>query len=304
MGLLSMFASNNWLSINRDLMKILGLKTTVLLGELCSEYDHWEREGKLVDDMFFCSIEHLEDRTTLSRYEQTVSINQLKELGILDVILKGVPATRYFKFNKPQFVNFLQSRLLETDKLDCKKLYSSNTNNTRNNKIDNVSTIVDTEISKEIPSNSCQNTDTMTQGSGSNKNKQNKSNIYNRTPQKVLTNEKKPNLWEKCVSEIDKRYDGTSVQSALMEYLPYRLKSTIHPIGFSGWVGLLNKLDKFGTTDEEKCKIIEQSIKMKWDTFVELKTWGRKSNDKSVFGENDNMQAGAPVGSFKKGVIF
>lgn len=302
MGLVSMFASNNWLSINRDLMKVLGLKTTVLLGELCSEYDYWEREGKLVDGMFYCSIEHLEDKTTLSRYEQTVSINQLKELGILDVVLKGVPATRYFKFNKSQFVNFLQSRLLETDKQDGKKLYSSNNNTSNNKQEDNVSTNVDTEISKEIPSS-----DIETISHVSTPHTEGVSITNNiRAPQKVLTNEKpkKKNLWEKCTDEINRRYTDTTLHVMLVEYLEYRLKSKLHPMGFAGWVGLLNKLDKLGKTDEEKCKIIEQSIKMKWDTFAELKTWGRKSNDKSVFGETEAVHCGTPVQSFRVGLTF
>ena len=301
MGLVQLFASNNWLSINRTLMKVLGLKTTVLLGELCSEYDYWEREGKLVDGMFYCSIEHLEEQTTLSRYEQTTAINQLKELGILDVMLKGVPATRYFKFNKSQFVNFLQSGLLETNKLDSKKLYSSNTINTSNKEEDIVSTYVDTEISGEISSN---DTETISHVSGN----RTEGSIYkyNRTPQKNLTPEKpkKKNLWEKCMDEINRRYKDTIVYDAIVEYLGYRLKSTIHRIGYDGWVGLLNKLDKLGKTDEEKCKIIEQSIKMKWDTFAELKTWGRKSNDKSVFGETDAIHCGTPVQSFRAELTF
>lgn len=302
MGLVQLFASNNWLSINRTLMKVLGLKTTVLLGELCSEYDYWEREGKLVDGMFYCSIEHLEEQTTLSRYEQTTSINQLKGLGILEVTLKGVPATRYFKFNKSQFVNFLQSGLSETNKLDSKKLYSSNTINTSNKEEDKVSTYVDTEISGEISSN---DTETISHVS-MNRTEGSPIYKYNRAPQKVLTNEKpkKKNLWEKCMDEIDRRYKDTIVYDAIVEYLGYRLKSTIHRIGYDGWVGLLNKLDKLGKTDEEKCKIIEQSIKMKWDTFAELKTWGRRPSGKEVFGENDNMRYGAPVQSFRTGLTF
>ena len=306
MGLVQLFASNNWLSINRTLMKVLGLKTTVLLGELCSEYDYWEREGKLVDGMFYCSIEHLEEQTTLSRYEQTTSINQLKELGILEVTLKGVPATRYFKFNKSQFVNFLQSGLSETNKLDSKKLYSSNTINTSNKEETKVSTNVDTEISQEISSN-----DTETISHVSTPHTEGVSITNNiRTPKKVLTSEKpkKKNLWEKCTDEINRRYTDTTLHVMLVEYLDYRLKSKLHPMGFNGWVGLLNKLDKLGKTDEEKCKIIEQSIKMKWDTFAELKTWGKGSSRYSatdVFAEGGMVHSiPADRSNFMGGMMF
>ena len=168
--------------------------------------------------------------------------------------------------------------------------------------IDKVSTNVDTSPTKGGSINDTETTSHVsmnrTEGSPIYK--------YNRAPQKVLTNEKpkKKNLWEKCTDEINRRYTDTTLHVMLVEYLEYRIHSRQHPMGFAGWVGLLNKLDVLGKTDEEKCKIIEQSIKMKWDTFAELKTWGRKSNDKSVFGENDNMRCGAPIQSFRTGVIF
>ena len=134
-------------------------------------------------------------------------------------------------------------------------------------------------------------------------------NIYNRAPQKILTKEKskKPNLWDKCFSEIHRRYKGTKVYDPIIEYLGYRIKSDMHPLGYSGWVGLLNKLDKLGQTDDEKCKIIEQSIKMKWDTFAELKKWNNGSSKpvgREVFGETDAMRCGAPVKSIKPGIVF
>ena len=66
-------------------------------------------------------------------------------------------------------------------------------------------------------------------------------------------------------------------------------------MGFAGWVGLLNKLDLLGQTEDERCKIVDQSLKMKWDTFVELKTWS-KPKGRERFGETENMHSGVPVG--------
>lgn len=128
-----------------------------------------------------------------------------------------------------------------------------------------------------------------------------------RKPQKILTEEKtkekKPNLYERCQNEIVNRYGLGKLNASLHEYLGYRIRSRQHPMGFSGWVGLLNKLDLLGQTEDEKCKIVEQSIKMKWDTFVELKTWGRKTGCER-FGEHQDMRSGAPVGDIMTNMVF
>lgn len=154
-----------------------------------------------------------------------------------------------------------------------------------------VSTNVDTEIPKEISSDNsktqpCVLTNTST-----------KYKPIRR--QRVLFDDEEPkkkkSLWEKCVDEIDKRYGGTMVYDSIKEYLDYRIHSKQHSLGFSGWVSILNKLDVLGQTDEEKCKIIEQSIKMKWDTFAELRTWNKKTGCER-FGETEDMRSGVPVG--------
>ena len=234
------------------------------------------------------------------------NLNRLMELGLIKQVYHSVDNHEvHYKAIVPN----KQGTDEQSSPSDVNKVHECNEQSSLNNIVDNiedkidiVSTKVDTEISGEISSN---DTETISHVS---MNRTEGSSIYkyNRAPQKVLTNEKpkKKNLWEKCMDEIDRRYKDTIVYDAIVEYLGYRLKSTIHRIGFAGWVGLLNKLDTLGKTDEEKCKIIEQSIKMKWDTFAELKTWGRRPSGKEVFGENDNMRYGAPVQSFRSGVTF
>ena len=288
MGLVQLFASNNWLSINRTLMRVLGLKTTVLLGELCSEYDYWEREGKLIDGMFYCSIEHLEEQTTLSRYEQTTSINQLKELGILEVVLKGVPATRYFKFNKSQFVNFLQTRLLETDKPDSEKLarnYNIQTRIKETKETLSKDKVDSDESSPEISQENIQETEVYPSR---------RKRLFDTDDTGESKPKKKGNLFERCVEEAKNRYHD-ELLTVVLEYLNYRIKSKQHGFGFQAWVNLLNKLDALADFDQEKVRIVEQSLQMKWDTFAELRTWGKKTGCER-FGETEDMRSGVPVG--------
>lgn len=103
MSILNLLASNGFITVNKQIMRELGLEEAVLLGELCSEYVYWESQNKLTDDnMFFCSVNKLEENTGLSDRKQRRIIKRLEELEILETQLKGLPATRYFKINVEQ----------------------------------------------------------------------------------------------------------------------------------------------------------------------------------------------------------
>lgn len=142
-NIVSLLASDNFLVINRDLLKMYGLNVTLMLCELASEYNYYSKEGKLEEDgMFFSTIENIADRTGLSRYQQAEALKKLNEMGIVKTIVKGVPAKRYFKLDVEKLANQLannsQSSLQKTDKLDVKKLATNNNNikiiNNNNNK--------------------------------------------------------------------------------------------------------------------------------------------------------------------------
>lgn len=105
---------------------------------------------------------------------------------------------------------------------------------------------------------------------------------------------KKGNLFERCVEEAKNRYHD-ELLTVVLEYLNYRIKSKQHGFGFQAWVNLLNKLDALADFDQEKVRIVEQSLQMKWDTFAELRTWGKKTGCER-FGETEDMRSGVPVG--------
>ena len=194
---------------------------------------------------------------------------------------------------------------------DVNKVHEGSEQSSLNNIVDNIVDSID-KVSTNVDTSPTEGGSVSDTESHVSMNRTEGSSIYkyNRAPQKVLTNEKpkKKNLWEKCTDEINRRYTDTTLHVMLVEYLEYRLKSKLHPMGFAGWVGLLNKLDTLGKTDEEKCKIIEQSIKMKWDTFAELKTWGKGSSRYSatdVFAEGGTVHSiPADRSNFMGGMVF
>lgn len=119
MDILKLMASNNFIIVNRDLIKEFGTNGAVLLGELASEYNYYHDNNRLSDDgMFFSTIENVENNTGLSRYQQKKTIDELKKKGVIDVKLRGMPAKRYIRINTDKL--FFSSQ--ETSKQDSEKL--------------------------------------------------------------------------------------------------------------------------------------------------------------------------------------
>ena len=55
MSITQLFASRNFVVVNKSLIKLIGLEEAVILGKLASEYDYWENSGKLDDEGYFPS---------------------------------------------------------------------------------------------------------------------------------------------------------------------------------------------------------------------------------------------------------
>lgn len=144
MSILNTLASENYFIVNRDLIKNLGLESAVMLGELASEYSYFQKNNELENDWFYSTLENIEERTTLSKYNQNKIISDLKKKGIIETKLKGVPARRYIKINEDKLLSYLDqdrskfSKLVSKNfnQLDSKnfdQLYNNN-NNKNNNK--------------------------------------------------------------------------------------------------------------------------------------------------------------------------
>lgn len=152
MRITQLLASRNYLIINKDLLKIFGLEATILLGELCSEYEYWENQNLAKDGFFFSTIENIKDNTTLSVKQQKNALTKLMDLNVIECKVMGLPARRYFKINETGIVEFVQKEqtrysqkgqtslskrdkldIAERDKLDCPKGTTNNNNINNNN---------------------------------------------------------------------------------------------------------------------------------------------------------------------------
>lgn len=144
MEIIDFLANDNYIIVNKDLIRKIGLNEAVLIGELASEYKSWRKKEKLVDDMFYSTIENIEVNTGLNEYHQRKIINNLIKLDLIECKVKGMPATRYIKLKQEniakmlnlQFFNNLSSSSLKFKELVPENLKgNSNKNNNKNNNI-------------------------------------------------------------------------------------------------------------------------------------------------------------------------
>ncbi len=94
-------------AFNRDLAKALG---SVTAGLLLSQLLYWHGKGN-DPEWFYKTIEELKEETELSRAEQDTAIKRCKELGLIKVKIKGIPAKRHFTLNIEKIIEILESSL-------------------------------------------------------------------------------------------------------------------------------------------------------------------------------------------------
>ena len=153
MGLVSMIASNNYIVVNKQLARAFGLEEALILGELASEMEYWQQRGELKDGYFYSTIENVKDSTTLSDKRQRAALGTLKDAGIVDVKLAGLPAKRYVRINEKQLALILlnnsgengETSSAKTEELETPKQQTNN-NKPNNNKNTNNKEIYKTVI--------------------------------------------------------------------------------------------------------------------------------------------------------------
>lgn len=98
-GIINLLANNGYIILNKIVIKKLGLHEAIILGELCSEYTHWEKNGKLEDDYFYSTRENIERNTGLSAYQQREPMKKLISIGVILEKSKGMPLQKWYSLN-------------------------------------------------------------------------------------------------------------------------------------------------------------------------------------------------------------
>lgn len=132
MSILNLLASNSFITVNKELIKVVGIEAALLFGELAGEYVYWVEQNQ--GESFFSTVENIEEKTTLNDYQQRKAIKVLKDKGLIECKAKGVPAKRYFEIHedrlfelfKFKFSKNLRSSSEKFKELDLENFQSNN----------------------------------------------------------------------------------------------------------------------------------------------------------------------------------
>jgi len=133
-----LLSSSAFLIVNKQLAKQVGLKGAVLLADLISKEEYFMANG-MTDGWFFNTAKNIEEDTCLTSHQQRKAIKSLKDLGIIETKVVGIPAKQHFKIIENKLLSYLNTSCEETTKLVVKKTQTINKNNNKNNNNNNIS---------------------------------------------------------------------------------------------------------------------------------------------------------------------
>ena len=245
-GISKLLSTDGFIQVNKALIKKLGLHEAIIIGELCAEYNYWEEQNKLIDDMFYSTRDNIEENTGLNDHYQRKALTTLKESGIVSVSRKDVPAKNYYKIHFDKLLMLLSSSSSRNEELE---VYEMNLNNNKqekqtNNKTNSKELVQDFEFGKQKP--------------------------------------KKQNLFTKCVSLIDDKTNDQELRSLLISWLnmlleKYKYRGKI--LYANVFKGKLNMLDKFDEADWKE--IIEYNLQKGYEGFYPIPTFNNSFKNES-----------------------
>jgi len=305
MGILSLIASRNFIAVNKDLMRLLGLDEAVLLGELASEYAYWHEQNKLDGGWFYSTVENVEKNTTLKKNRQATALKNLQKIGIIEVKRKGLPAKRYIKINEEKILDVLSNKKLKNSTSEPEKLEKSTdlsvdekqpTSRTENGQLDVPKTAINknnrikinNNIKKERKVKREEEKKLIEKVNNSNSISENKSIIEN--TKNPLTNNsltEKNDSFDKLIESYTK---NEKIQEELKEYLKVR-KTMKAPLTNRAIKLFLSRLSDLTNDDAEKLRIIQNSIMNGWKTFYPLKPDQKEQlNNKSSYNLDEYVK--------------
>jgi hypothetical protein len=137
-----LLSSTAFLIVNKELAKQVGLKSAVLLADLISKEEYFISKG-MTDGWFFNTAKNIESDTSLTSHQQRKAIKNLKDLGVIETKVVGIPAKQHFKIIENKLLSYFNTSCEESVKQVVKKTQTINknkeiriTNNTISNRRD------------------------------------------------------------------------------------------------------------------------------------------------------------------------
>lgn len=107
-----LLAHDGYVSVNKVLIKELGVEAALLYGELCSEYNYFKTHKMLdADGAFYSTVENVEANIYMNDYSQRKALKLLEERNLLSISKRGLPPKRYIKLNGDALSKLLEANL-------------------------------------------------------------------------------------------------------------------------------------------------------------------------------------------------
>lgn len=96
----STLSNDAYWQVNKKLARRFGNDAAIILSDLISKYDYHDDRGELTKSgEFFYTIEDMEKYTNVKKKAQTNALRKLKNAKMIEIDVRGLPASRYFKIN-------------------------------------------------------------------------------------------------------------------------------------------------------------------------------------------------------------
>ena len=241
MDILDLLASDNYIIVNKTLVAEIGLENAIVFGVLCSY------QRGFGNDEFYREQEKIIEDTGLSEYIVRKAIKELKDLELIEVNKKGMPAKYFYKVNISLTFKFLKSSAIKSGTTSAIKsgttsaIKSGTTNkNNINNNNSNINLSNNKLLSKPIleEKNSKKAFDL---GKPSKKLTQ-KEKLYHKLLDEILVKSslyQKDNIrdllirWINALYEINKLPSSISLEDSLLELSKYDDTTIINTINNS-----------------------------------------------------------------------
>jgi len=217
-GIINLLSNNGYIIVNKMAIKKIGIHEAIILGELCSEYMHWEKSGRLEENYFYSTRENIEENTGLSAYQQREPMRRLIDGGIISEKSKGMPLQKWYSINEELLykilctdAGFTTSRK-ETAQQDVKKL---------DNKMSrNLTTRCEETAQHDVKKLDINNNNINNKN---NNNKKNNNNIY--VSEQKIKYKDKVFLTKTQYNELTQKYGRTKIDNLITRLDLYK-KST------------------------------------------------------------------------------
>jgi len=139
MSILKLLASNSFLTVNKELCKLLTLEAAVIFADLAGAQQYNKNKW------FFRTREKIEEETTIKRQRQIKAIKLLEDKGLIKSMMKGIPAKKHYIIDAECINNLLELINETTSRPKSVQQDVSNQDDYYNNNTDNNTKCVHTE---------------------------------------------------------------------------------------------------------------------------------------------------------------